>query len=125
MVDSAEKAATQPLEEVKNPRGHNLKGRPKGCKNKTTLVKEAIRGGFDDLMLKSAQKVFEAVVDEAINNRNMTAAKLIMDRVLPTSKAIDLEALEKSQGLSISINVGSLEKQLNPIEAEDVTIIEE
>jgi len=109
----------------KNPRGFNLKGRPKGCKNKTTLVKEAIRGGFDDLMLSKAQKVFEAVVDEAINNKNMTAAKLIMDRVLPTSKAIDLEALEKSQGLSISINVGSLEKQLTPIEAEDVTIIEE
>jgi len=108
----------------KNKRGFNLKGRPKGCKNRSTLVKEAIRGGFDDLMMKSAQKVFEAVVDEAINNKNMTAAKLIMDRVLPTSKAIDLEALEKSQGLSISINVGSLEKQLEPLDA-DVVVVED
>ena len=125
MVDSSEKAATQPDDKpLKKARGHNLNGRPKGAKNRSTLVKEAIRGGFDELMMKSAQKVFEAVVEEAIVNKNMTAAKLIMDRVLPTSKAVDLEALEKSQGLSISINVGSLEKQLNPIDA-DVEIIEE
>jgi len=125
LVDSREKAATQPDDKkLTQARGHNLKGRPKGCKNKTTIFKEVIREGFENKLLKDGMKVVDAVVAKALEG-DMTAAKLLLDRILPTSKAIDLDALEKSQGLSISINVGSLEKQLNPIEAEDVTIIEE
>ena len=49
----------------------------------------------------------------------MTAAKLLMDRVIPVQKSIDLEDIEKGKGLTISINVGSLEKNGNlPVEAE-------
>jgi len=117
-LTSEEKKAT-PTQDIVKSKG----GRPPGSKNKTTLFKEAMRGGFENILERDGLRVFEAVVSKAIEG-DMTAAKLIMDRVLPTSKAIDLDALEKSAGLSISINVGSLEKQLNPIDV-DAEIIEE
>ncbi len=107
---------------VKRPRGHNLKGRPKGIKNKTTLFKEVIREGFEEKLLTDGMKVVDAVVDKALQG-DMTAAKLLLDRILPTSKAIDLGDLEKSKGLSITLNIGSLEEELDVIDAE--VIIEE
>jgi len=113
-LTSEEKKAS-PTQDIVKSKG----GRPPGSKNKTTLFKEAMRGGFENILERDGLRVFEAVVSKAIEG-DMTAAKLIMDRVLPTSKAIDLDALERSAGLSISINVGSLEKQLNPIDAEVV-----
>lgn len=105
----------------KKPKGHNLNGRPKGVKNKTTLFKEAMNQGFEALLEKEGKKVFEAVVKKAIEG-DMSAAKLIFDRILPTAKAIDLDDLSRGKGISISINVGSLEEarevQINPIEGE-------
>lgn len=104
-----------PFEEGKS--GNPL-GRPKGAVNKSTLIREALKGNFEDLLQKKGQKLFEAVVDKAIDG-DMTAAKLVLDRILPTSKAIDLSDLEKSKGLSIQINVGSM-KQPETIDAEIV-----
>ena len=117
----------------KKKRGWNLKGRPPNVKNKTTLFKEVIREGFEEKLLKDGMKVVDAVVSKALGspvkdeegnisypNGDMTAAKLLLDRILPTSKAIDLDQLEKSKGLSISINVGSLEKEI-----EGEVIVEE
>ena len=104
-------------------RGHNLKGRPKGVKNKTTLFKEAIRDGFEERLLKDGMKVVDAVVAKAVDG-DMTAAKLLLDRILPTSKAIDLNDLEKSKGLSISINVGNMEAK-EPLEAEVIEVVDE
>ena len=105
------------------------KGRPAGAKNKATLFKEVVREGFEATMKKDIQKVIGAVVYAAcgtpLTDRNgdvvigddgkpvmgkgdMAAAKLLFDRVLPTTKAIDLDQLENSKGLTISINVGEL-----------------
>lgn len=97
-------------------------GRPKGAKNKTTIFKEVIREGFEDKLLKDGMKVVDAVVAKALEG-DMTAAKLLLDRILPTSKAIDLEQLEKSKGLSISINVGSMEER-KPIDVQGEDIVE-
>ena len=100
-----------------NPEKNLPRGRPKGAKNKATLFKEVIREGFEEKLLKDGMRVVDAVVNKALEG-DMTAAKLLLDRILPTSKAIDLEALEKSKGLTISINVGSLESP------EDIQVIE-
>ena len=102
----------------KNRRGLHLNGRPKGVKNKTTIFREAMREGFEEKLQKDFKKVLDAVVHCAVNG-DMTAAKLLMDRVIPVQKSIDLEDIEKGKGLTISINVGSLEKNGNlPVEAE-------
>lgn len=94
---------------VKKKRGANLKGRPKGVLNKTTLFKQVMQQGFEEALQKDFHKVLRTVVDKAIDG-DMTAAKMLLDRVVPTSKAIDLDDLAKSKGLTISINVGSLEE---------------
>ena len=99
--------------------GKNLKGRPKGVKNKTTLFKEAMRNGFENLLMEKGQKIFEVVADKAIEG-DMQAAKMILDRVLPATKAIDLEQLEKSKGLTIDINIGGMPAR----ETLDVEIVE-
>jgi len=85
------------------------RGRPKGMKNKATIFKEVIREGFEKRLLKDGMRVIDAVVEQAIEG-NMQAAKLLLDRILPTTKSIDLEELEKRHGVKIQINVGSLEK---------------
>ncbi len=82
-------------------------GRPKGAVNKTTIFKEVIREGFEKTMEKDAQRVINAVVTKAIEG-DMQAAKLLLDRILPTTKAIDLDQLENSKGLTITVNVGEL-----------------
>ena len=102
---------------VKGKRGHNLKGRPKGAVNKTTLFKQVMQEGFEKELQRDFKKVLRTVIDKAIDG-DMTAAKMLLDRVVPTSKAIDLDDLAKSKGLTISINVGSLE------EAKNISVVE-
>ena len=105
-------------------------GRPAGAKNKTTIFKEVIREGFESTLEKHGMKVIEAVVSKAIGlpltdkkgelvlddygnkqyvNGDMAAAKLLLDRILPTTKAIDLDDLEKAKGISISVNIDNLQ----------------
>lgn len=102
----------------KKPRGHNLKGRPKGIKNKTTLFKEAMKEGFENLLEKEAQKVFMAVVSEA-KTGNMQAAKMILDRVIPVTKAIDLGAGDLGKG-GITINIESLTASVGEADSGEI-----
>ena len=96
---------------VKKARGHNLKGRPAGAKNKTTIFKEIMQEGFEKALVEKFPKVVEIVLEQALKG-DMKAAKMLFDRVVPVSKAIDLDSLGK-QGISISINVGEMDKD-NP-----------
>ena len=80
----------------------NLKaGRPKGAKNKTTLFKEAMKEGFENLLETEGKKVFEAVVSKA-KDGDMTAAKLILDRIIPVA---DVTGVKGSGQTQVVINV--------------------
>jgi hypothetical protein len=96
---------------AKPKRGHNLKGRPKGAKNKTTLFKEVMQQGFEESLEKDFPNVVKTVI-AAAKKGDMKAAKMLFDRVIPVSKAVDLNQLGKA-GISISINVGEMDKD-NP-----------
>ena len=109
---------------VKKPRGHNLKGRPPGQKNKTTIFKEIMQLGFEKALVKKFPKVVEIVLDRALQG-DMKAAKMLFDRVVPVSKAIDLDSLGK-QGISISIHVGEMDlKNPHGIIDGDYEVVEE
>ena len=95
------------LAKTKNPQGHNLKGRPPGAKNKTTLFKEVMQEGFEKALVKKFPKVVEIVLNKALKG-DMRAAKMLFDRVVPVSKAVDLDNLGRS-GISISITVGEMD----------------
>lgn len=92
---------------TKKPVGHNLKGRPKGAKNKTTLFKEVMREGFEKKLVADFDKVIQVVIDKAVKG-DMSAAKMLMDRIVPVSKAVDLDSL-KDKGVSISISIGKMD----------------
>jgi hypothetical protein len=78
-----------------------MRGRPKGVKNKTTLFKEAMKEGFENLLEKEGKRVFQAVVEKA-KDGDMTAAKLILDRIIPVA---DVTGVKGSGQTQVVINV--------------------
>lgn len=87
-------------------------GRKKGSKNKSTLVREALRGEWDDLLVTQGKKVFEAVVEKAIDG-DMTAAKLILDRVVPVAENKTAGKLQLGEG-GLVIHIDRLEATPSP-----------
>lgn len=66
----------------------NPRGRPKGAKNKSTLLREAMQQKADRLLSKEVPAVL-AVVIKAAKGGDMSAAKMILDRAVPVKKADD------------------------------------
>lgn len=82
-------------------------GRPRGAKNKDTLFKELMTGNFQKIARQNIEKTFQVLFEKA-HEGDMKAIKLVLDRVVPVTKAVDLADMEK-KGLTINISVGSLE----------------
>ena len=72
-------------------------GRPKGSKNKKTLLKEAMEGDNEIEALYEAKKLLPDVVRKlgamALEG-NVSAAKLLLDKTLPTRTASSHQKLE-------------------------------
>lgn len=60
----------------------NPRGRPKGSKNKATLLKEAMQHKADLMLTRDVPKVLKTVLQAAIAG-DMQAAKMILDRAVP------------------------------------------
>ena len=82
-------------------------GRPKGAKNKSTLLREALNNQFEEALQVKFEAVVSAVMQEAIDG-NMVAAKMILDRIIPVHKAADFKKIS-SGGMEITINVAGME----------------
>ena len=93
-------------------------GRPRGSKNKDTLFKELMTGKFQDIAKKDIEKVYSVLFEKA-HNGDMKAIKLVLDRVVPITKAVDLADMEKG-GLQINISVGEMKGHTIEGEAEVV-----
>ena len=78
------------------------RGRPKGMKNKKTLLQEVVRTKSEEIILKHFPKIVEAVVEQA-KTGNMVAAKMIMDRIIPVKRAVELTASDNKSGMVINI----------------------
>jgi len=81
-------------------------GRPPGAKNKDTIFKELMTGNFQSRAIKDIEKVYSVLFEKA-HNGDMKAIKLVLDRVVPVTKAVDANQIKG--GVTVSINVGSLE----------------
>lgn len=79
----------------------NPKGRPKGSKNKNQIIREKLIDALED----GALDVVAAIV-RAAKKGDMTAAKIIMDRLVPTQKSIN-DAGEGLRRPTVNIIVGS------------------
>ena len=90
----------------------NPTGRPKGSVNKYTALSR-------ELMSTKGPEIVEKVIEMALEG-DRTCLKMCMDRILPTTKAVELRSSE-GKG-NITINVGGLEAKI--IEAEDLKPLE-
>ena len=54
----------------------NPTGRPKGSKNATTLVKEAVAGHFDNIVARDMPKIFKLMVKEALGFKRKVRVKV-------------------------------------------------
>ena len=92
-------------------RNKHRRGRPTGALNKKTtrgkVFRKQMEEHFEKVMRKDFQYVLRSTVELA-KDGDMQATKMLMDRVIPVGKAIDL-ADNKGTPL-ININIGSLEK---------------
>ena len=85
----------------------SMKGRPKGSKNNSTVFKEVIKAGFEEKFQKDFLDVLDTTIKEA-KAGNMTAVKLLFDRALPVTKAVDIDAITSSGTKGISIHIEQL-----------------
>jgi hypothetical protein len=87
----------------------NPDGRPKGSMNKFTALSR-------ELMSTKGPEIVQKVVDLALEG-DRTCLKMCMDRIIPTTKAIEFRSSE-DRG-NIIINVSSLEAKKVEIEEKD------
>jgi len=99
----------------------NPSGRPKGSVNKYTALSR-------ELMSTKGPEIVEKVIEMALEG-DRTCLKMCMDRILPTTKAVELRSSEDKG--NVVINIGGLEakvieaEETKPLEYEDGVIIED
>ena len=87
----------------------NPDGRPKGSMNKFTALSR-------ELMSTKGPEIVQKVVDLALEG-DRTCLKMCMDRIIPTTKAVEFRASD-DRG-NVIINVGGLEAKRVEIEEKD------
>lgn len=111
-------------------------GRPVGSKNKSTLFKEAMKQGFEEVLEKEGKEVFIAVCQRAkgqlvrdesgeivrdeygnklYEGGSDSAAKLIMDRIVPVA---DIDKMNGNEKFNININVSGLNASVDVMDGE-------
>jgi hypothetical protein len=95
----------------------NPRGRKKGSKNKSTILREAMLLKTDRMLSREVPKVLKVVIDAALAG-DMSAAKMILDRAVGVRKADDGSENVPLTGINITI------KNLTAPEREPERIIE-
>jgi len=94
-------------------------GRPKGTPNKKTakakIFREQMANHFEKVMEEDFKYVLKNTVEKALDG-DMIATKMLVDRVIPVGKAIDLN--DNKGTPKISINIGSLVKEQTKVVSE-------
>lgn len=95
--------------ETKTLSNLNRSGRAKGSKNKSTLLRETLKNGFEAELEKDFIRVVRAVIEKAVDG-DMTAAKLILDRAVPVTDSKNTKPLQLGEG-GLVINIEQLVTQ--------------
>ena len=92
----------------------NPNGRPKGSVNKYTALSR-------ELMSTKGPEIVQRVIDLALEG-DRTCLKMCMDRIIPTTKAVEFRSSDERG--NVIINVGGLEAKKVEIEEFEVEINE-
>jgi len=87
---------------VQDKRANN--GRPKGAKSKKTVLAEMVGEDFYKIAKKQFNEVAQMLFDKAIIEKDVTAAKIIMDKILPNAAVEKEGEKRKDFGINIIIN---------------------
>lgn len=79
---------TLPVIAAYKPKPPPSLGRKKGSKNKLTLLREAVLNKQEEVILKELPKIVEVVCKKA-QEGDLTAAKLILERIIPVRKQVE------------------------------------
>lgn len=79
------------------------------------MLKEALKNNFEKSLEKHFEKIMTTLVSKA-EEGDMQAIKMIMDRVVPVTKAVEFGARD-SKNLGITIKIDSM--QTAEVEAEE------
>ena len=123
--EDSPQATEAPLEEVEPAKDvvKRKPGRPPGAKNKDTLFKELMTGSFQSKAIADIEKVYSVLFEKA-HKGDMKAIKMVLDRVVPVSKAVDLADMEKG-GITVNVSVGALEGVKEDIEDAEYNEVSE
>ena len=80
----------------------NPAGRPKGTKNKLTLMQNELIDQFAGEMNKEFKAILRTVIREA-KGGDMTAARLLLDRAIPSRKAVEHYGAQESSNIVINV----------------------
>lgn len=97
----------------------NPRGRPKGSKNGTTMLKEALKNNFDKALENHFEKIMKTLVAKA-EEGDMQAIKMIMDRVVPVTKAVEFGS-KGDKNLGITIKIGNMQPENQEDNVIDIT----
>lgn len=106
--------------DTKFPKGvsGNPAGRPKGSKNKTTLIKQAIEGDLVEQLQESAPAIMQKAIEKALKG-DAAMIKLIIERLVPIRKAAEEDERSGTPKIVISVSqYGKDDNQSVTIEGE-------
>jgi hypothetical protein len=89
----------------------NPTGRPKGSKNKITLMKLALEGELRAQMKPHMAEILAAAIQKA-KDGDPAMIKLLLDKTLPTTKAADDEAPSKER---VQVVIQALPERTKPV----------
>ena len=107
---------------VKGGPSLNPQGRPKGTKNKLTLLQNELIDQFAGEMNKEFKAIIRKIVQEA-KGGDMTAARLLLERAIPARKAVEHYGAQEAGGIIINIK-GLDDVSINETDTVD-TVFEE
>lgn len=95
----------------------NPAGRPKGSKNRTTLIKQAIEGQLVEELSQEAVVVMKKAIEMA-KKGDQAMIKLVIERVLPLRRATDDDDRHATPAVNIVVNTLTGKDEGNIIEGE-------
>jgi len=134
MTEGQEKAIKEAIDNGEWSRANRMlntattnRGRPKGSKARSKLLAEALKYKFEARMRRDFKRVLDVVVEEAVENRNMKAAKLILDMVKPylgNADPFSIDADKGTSGTGVTVVVNAIpDTRPNLGEVIDGTVI--
>lgn len=109
-MENGQAVAKAPSTKFQKGVSGNPLGRPKGSKNKITLMKIALEGDLRTRLAKDAHEILAKAIEMA-KLGDPAMIKLLVDKMIPTSKSVDDEPTKER----VQIFIDRLTKDERPV----------